>query len=128
MLFALLALLVGACDPPWRVESIATARPPTHVHPACIDAALVATRNRVTRGPLFDGYPREWGFGYYGLQLSWDPTKPTVVQLWRSGVGAGSVERLRDFRTERDRVLRALTQACGPLEPRVTERCVRMDC
>lgn len=124
-LFALVA-----CDPVWKVENVATARPEATPTEQCIGDGLRATGLEVKDSDSVAKPAAGWNVRGHGswMTVTWDPKKPEALTFLASGVGTqpptGAVD---GYRRMRDEVIAKLVPACGTWDVG-PETCQRTPC
>ena len=126
MRLLLFVCLLGACDPVWKIENVATASAGTQADGTCIETALKQTGYEVKPSGEVAAPKRGWYAG--NIRVTWDPARAQVVDLAVYGVGTQPpYGTLPTFRTRRDMIMTKLNETCGPFELG-PESCQRVDC
>lgn len=126
----LLLLVVGACDPVWRVENATSPSTPTPVEPTCIDAGLQAWGGPARRTPSRIPQQEEWVLGTppYEVRLTLNASTRQLSLSTGGTGGYADADTVRRYRELRAAVVSKLTATCGPFQPFGPDRCRRAAC
>lgn len=121
----------GACDPVWRVETVARTRASRGLNPACIAAGLGERGRRVEHRAIDEPQRHlfEIAVGRHRMVIAWSADKPDTVTLAVQEMGGyGGTDTVAEIRAARTELLVDLQTSCGPFDPKTQEICYRARC